>query len=147
MSHQPWTATPSLFADLPLREFVARGAQGPSHLLSALGGGGCVELVSANQVLRTARCSRTDGTLWVYEPRSMAFQSARDTSLCLDIFNGASLGAYWCHAGINQQFRAKEGSVGQYCSPYDDRFCVTVVDEAAVRDGGAGGPVMIPRPA
>jgi hypothetical protein len=139
---ESWGESPSLFADLPLHEFVeSRRARGRSHLLrtDALGPTECLGLVAANRLLAATPCTRADG--WIYKPDSMAFASARDTSLCLDVFDGATLGAYWCHGGPNQQFKASATpAAATYC--HDGRFCVSIAGDDAHPGGGGGGPVL-----
>ena len=61
------------------------------------------------------------------DARAHTFRSARDSTLCLDVFytDVARLGAYWCHGGANQQFRSRAptGGDGPFCS-LDGKFCV-----------------------
>jgi hypothetical protein len=135
MTTAPWASVQSIFADLPLWEFVdSLHGQGPSHQLTTdqLGARACLKYISANKLVAAAECSQEAEMLWHYDPRSLTFQSSRDTSVCLDIFDGAVLGAYWCHNGINQRFGSapsKQDGRVRYCSPYDDRFCISLMSE------------------
>jgi hypothetical protein len=138
----PWALVQSIFADLPLREFVdSLHGQGPLHQLTTdqLGARECLKFIQVNKLVGAAACLQEDEMLWRYDPRSLTFQSSRDPSVCLDIFDDAFLGAYWCHHGINQRFRivpSKQDGRVRYCSPYDDRFCVSMMREDGVADAG-----------
>ena len=141
-----WALTPSAFADLPLHDFLdQRRANGTSFMLregrDSLSRGDCLALVAANRLLTRVPCGGADSARWVYDSTTMAFHPAQDTSLCLDIFSFSSLGVYWCHGGPNQLFRSSEREV--HCSPYDERFCVSVVSGRSGEDArrrGEEGP-------
>lgn len=100
---EQWRSATNRFADLPLNEFeVSRVAQGQRLMLrSAFAQDTCLAFTSMNELVEAGRCDENYKNLWVFDSTEAAFKLARDATMCLDVFHGASLGTYWCHGAFN----------------------------------------------
>ena len=147
---EAWRSTPSAFADLPLRGWeVSARAEGRQTQLtltnqSGVAGDECLTFVGINQLLTLSACAALDTQLWAHDAESNAFRVQRDAKMCLDVFisqSTATLGVYWCHGQVNQQFRPHASFARTYCAfereptgRSDYAFCVTEPESAPAQE-------------